>query len=258
MKKRLTDTEIWDKPWFRQLSPTDKCAIMFIKDKCDNVGVWIPDKELAEIYIGGQVGWEDLPDRVNGNIVILDNGKWWLPDFVEFQWGELSEETENNARLSYVRLLKKHGLWTEYLNRLRGLSVVSKTTNNKSNNKSKIIKEDAQIIVEYLNKVTGRQFRKIDKNILARFKEGFTKEDMIIVINDRWRRWCGGDMEEYVRPSTLFRPSHFTEYLAEARKNTKQKERKCPECGSAQYVQLTEGMVFYSCGYTEKNKSPPQ
>jgi len=124
MKKRLTDTEIWEKPWFRILSPIDKCAIMFIKDRCDNVGVWIQDKVLAEFYIGGEIDWKTLPDRCNGNIEILDNGKWWLKDFCEFQYGELCEDTNNKARLSYVYLLKKHGLW----GRVRGLGGDSEGT----------------------------------------------------------------------------------------------------------------------------------
>ncbi len=111
MPKRFTDTNIWDKPWFIKLSTTDKCAISYIKDRCDNVGVWTPSFALAEFVIGTKVDWEALPGLVNGNITILPNGKWYLPDFCTFQYGELEENTNNKARLSYVNALKKHGLW---------------------------------------------------------------------------------------------------------------------------------------------------
>ena len=111
MPKRFTDTNIWDKPWYIKLSTTDKCAISYIKDRCDNVGVWTPSFALAEFVIGTKVNWEALPGRVNGNIIILPNGKWYLPDFCTFQYGELEENTNNKARLSYVNALKKHGLW---------------------------------------------------------------------------------------------------------------------------------------------------
>jgi hypothetical protein len=39
--------------------------------------------------------------------------KWWLRDFCEFQYGSFSEDTNNKAHQSYIKLLKKHGLWSE-------------------------------------------------------------------------------------------------------------------------------------------------
>jgi len=109
--KRFTDTEIWKRPWFRKLTPAEKCAFQYIKDNCDNAGVWIPDYEAAEFYIGESVDWESLLQQVNKNIQVLDSGKWWVPDFCEFQWGELREGTDNKAQRSYITLLKRHRLW---------------------------------------------------------------------------------------------------------------------------------------------------
>jgi len=109
--KRFTDTELWERPWFRKLSPAEKEAFRYIKDKCDNVGVWIPDFETAEFKIGESVDWDTLPDRVNSNIHVLESGKWWIPDFCDFQYGDLSEGSRNNAHISYIKLLKRHGLW---------------------------------------------------------------------------------------------------------------------------------------------------
>jgi len=260
MKKRLADAEIWDKPWFRKLSPADKCAIMYIKDKCDNVGVWIPDKEIAEIYIGGTVGWETLPDRSNGNIQILDNGKWWLIDFVDFQWGFLNTDTDNNARLSYIRLLKKHGLWEMYLKQCerstRGLKEVKETTNNKSKSKNKsnnnskimVVKKQIKEVMEYINKITGKRFT--NPGSLKRWLDsGFTVQDCKLVILDRWQKWRGTEQEEFVRPSTLFRPSHFTEYLAEAKKALqKMIYPKCIKCGKSLDNEMKNNVHnCYSC-----------
>jgi len=109
--KRFVDTEIWKRPWFRKLKPAEKCAFRYILENCDGVGVWIPDEESAEYFIGQAVDWDLLVDSSNGNIQRLDNGKWWLPDFCRFQYGTLDENTKDRARLSYIRLLKDHGLW---------------------------------------------------------------------------------------------------------------------------------------------------
>ena len=75
MSKRFTDKEIWTKPWYRKLSPTEKCAFNYIKDNCDNVGVWTPDFELANFCVGEKVDWEALLNKCNDNFEVLDNGK---------------------------------------------------------------------------------------------------------------------------------------------------------------------------------------
>jgi len=122
MGKRFTDTNIWvDKPWFIDLSPTEKCAFMFVKDRCDAVGVWVPNFKMANACIGEKVDWDALIVKVNGNIQILENGKWWVADMCAFQYGELSEETKDRARMSHIRLLKKHGLWEKVVAPSKGL-----------------------------------------------------------------------------------------------------------------------------------------
>ena len=86
-------------------------------------------------------------------------------------------------------------------------------------------------VLAYLNKITGRQFKVPGENMEQRLTEGHTKAELMLIIRDRWERWKGTEMEEYVRPSTLFRPSHFNEYLAEATKGEKKKVPACPKCG---------------------------
>lgn len=108
MGKRFTDTDIWTKPWYRKLSPAEKCAFTFLTASCDNVGVWIPDFELANFMIGQEIDWQDLIKKCNNNIEVLDNGKWWLPDFCAFQYGCLRRGSTLYKKL--VSLLIHHGL----------------------------------------------------------------------------------------------------------------------------------------------------
>jgi hypothetical protein len=114
MFKRFHDTEKWKLPWYRKLSTAEKCAWDYITSNCDNVGVWVPDFEMAEYCIGGAIDWENFAVKCNGNIAILNNGKWWLVDFCKFQYSELSEDSNSKPIISYVKLLKMHGLWTLY------------------------------------------------------------------------------------------------------------------------------------------------
>lgn len=109
MGKRMTDTKIWDKEWFMKLDPKHKCAFKYITDKCDAVGVWDTNFTLAELQIGGDIEWDKLHEKFPNQIEVLPNGKWWVVDFVSFQYGELTETC--NPHKKYIEMLKKHGLY---------------------------------------------------------------------------------------------------------------------------------------------------
>lgn len=108
MAKRFTDTGIWNKAWFRRLDPQDKTAMFYVLSNCDAVGVWDADTEAAEFFIGAAVEWDGLIGRTNGNLERLPNGKIFVVDFCEFQYGDLSPDCKPHQ--AYIRLLEKHGL----------------------------------------------------------------------------------------------------------------------------------------------------
>jgi len=78
----------------------------------------------------------------------------------------------------------------------------------------------ADEIIDCLNEKAGTRFRhsvQSRKSIRARIREGATVEDCKLVIDQKAGLWRHDPvMGEYLRPSTLFRPSHFEEYLASA------------------------------------------
>ncbi len=113
LMKRFTDTNLWDKAWFMDLTADEKCAFFYLKDKCDNVGVWCPNFQLANFMVGKKIKWNILLEKTNGNVIVLDNGKWWIKDFCRFQYGRLRFNC--NPHVSYMKLLEEHRLWQEYL-----------------------------------------------------------------------------------------------------------------------------------------------
>ena len=83
--------------------------------------------------------------------------------------------------------------------------------------KNKVAEDVIQRIVAYLNKKTGKAFKASSKKtislIKARISEGFTEQDFYRVIDNMVARWRGsGDMEDYLRPETLF-GTKFEGYL---------------------------------------------
>ena len=79
-------------------------------------------------------------------------------------------------------------------------------------------------ILDYLNELTNSSFRETNKStqklINARLNEGYTVDDIKLVIKDKTAEWKHDrNMEKYLRPSTLFKVSKFEEYLEKALKN---------------------------------------
>ena len=112
MAKRFTDTEIWDREWFMALTSKHKLLIKYLFDKCDAAGVWQPNWNLATMYVGEKVSAGDL-SVFKKHIDILPDGKIFVVDFIEFQYGELTEKCAPHKKI--IGLLKKYGLYERVL-----------------------------------------------------------------------------------------------------------------------------------------------
>ena len=51
------------------------------------------------------------------------------------------------------------------------------------------------------------------KNINARLKEGYTKQDLMSVIDFKFKEWWGTSMQEHLYPDTLFNSVKFPKYI---------------------------------------------
>lgn len=142
--------------------------------------------------------------------------------------GELTRKTTNKNTLISVEKYAQYQDHQADINTQVNNQITNKQqTNNKqitTNKKNKKNKKDKKEyhsevaeVVDYLNMITGRNYSYTSKatteKISARIREGASVEDMKTVIDKKWEEWRGTDREQYVRPSTLFAPSHFDEYL---------------------------------------------
>ena len=114
MAKRFTCTSKWDEPWFRKLTPEQKCLWEYLSAKCDAAGVVDIDFDLAGYQIGKKVSDRDLV-AYGERIVRLPNGLYLLADFITFQYGRLSENCRPHVPI--MALVERHGLNNpEYMN----------------------------------------------------------------------------------------------------------------------------------------------
>ena len=108
MAKRMTDTDKWKKRFIRELKPKHKLLWLYILDDCNHAGIWEIDLDVASIRVGEAVGYKDL-DVFGNKIIMFDNNeKCFIPDFIEFQYGELNPNS--NVHKSVISLLSRYNL----------------------------------------------------------------------------------------------------------------------------------------------------
>ena len=113
---------------------------------------------------------------------------------------------------------------------LRSVSIVSgtKSPDAGSGKKKRTKVPDARQLVfensvSSLNKLASRQYKHSlinRKFVFSLLKQGYTAEDIMLVIVDKTNEWKGTRFDEYLRPKTLF-GDNFESYLHTA-KNRKQ------------------------------------
>ena len=111
MAKRFIDTKIWDKSWYRKLDPKDKLIWIYILTKCDHAGIFDADWEAMAFFIkgiAGREGFDDLPAIIQEKMIPVENDQYFIPSFIEYQYGTLRENSK--PHLSVLKRLRDKGL----------------------------------------------------------------------------------------------------------------------------------------------------
>lgn len=150
MAKRFTDTEKWKKPFIRALPAEYKLLWFYMLDDCDIAGLWQVDLEIAEIRIGSKLDRYRAIELFGDHIIVIPEGdKWFVPSFLDFQYGSNLSKT-NNVFNSIDKILKKYDLY-DYIN----ITITDEGTTISSfrNRVSKKVKDkilfDASLICQY-------------------------------------------------------------------------------------------------------------
>ncbi len=124
MSKRFTDTDIWQKEWFIKYSLKQKVLLRFLFDNCDAAGVYEPNWTLLNVYIGENVSEQDIlglnQDKIQ--VVKLDNGNYFVVDFIKFQYGELSKDCKPHQPV--FKSLEKNNIDLDEI--YKGINTLSK------------------------------------------------------------------------------------------------------------------------------------
>lgn len=116
MAKRFADTNKYKKPFLRLLPGPYKLLWDFLCLDCDHAGIWIVDFEIAQMYIGPdmQVSKAEALRLFNSDesrVIEIEGGKkWFLPSFIEFQYGN-QLVTKNRMHVPIITRLTKYDLF---------------------------------------------------------------------------------------------------------------------------------------------------
>ena len=135
MAKRFTESGKWKKKWIRQLDPKYKLFWFYLLDNCDHAGVFDADIESASFHIGLEYTEKEVLEVFNRKIVPFKTDKWFIPKFVEYQYGELNEN--NRAHLSVINILNKYNLLDPNKTLARPLKGVKEQVKVKDKSKGK-------------------------------------------------------------------------------------------------------------------------
>ena len=157
MANRFFDSEKFNDPWYRSLTPVQKCFWEFLLSRCDHAGIWKIDFASASWHIGAEVNASiidelngvtgTVPDTTKQRIVVLaGGGACFIEKFVLFQQKLLSLKDlnpKNNYHLAIMRKLYARGLIKLTRSQLapskglaRGLSKSKSNNNNKEKEKT--------------------------------------------------------------------------------------------------------------------------
>ena len=108
MAKRFIDTAIFRKDFIRGLDAPYKLLWLYIINECDHAGLWDVEIDVAKARLGVEIDENTALEKFSDKIVVI-KGKWFIPDFIEFQYGEL--KAENRAHNSVIQILTKYNLF---------------------------------------------------------------------------------------------------------------------------------------------------
>jgi len=107
MAKRFIDTDLFRKPFMRSLEAPYKALWIYLLCECDHAGIWVVELDVAQIRMGIKLDSDKVIEKMQGAVVSIDGGsKWFLPDFVTFQYGTLNPE--NRVHTSVIDRLERY------------------------------------------------------------------------------------------------------------------------------------------------------
>lgn len=136
MTKRLTDSDIWKKDWYLDLSDKQKLLVKFLYDNCDCAGIYEISWRTLKNCFSEAITKEDFEGI--RQIKFISENKIFIEDFIPFQYGTTIEQLNPkfSVHKGIIKQLQKNGLLTVSKPLSKGYNV---TVQDKDKDKDKDI-----------------------------------------------------------------------------------------------------------------------
>ena len=106
MSKRFTETRKWQNTWFMDLPAKYKLAWYWALDNCDCAGLIDANPRLMSFVIGEPIDGDEFLRMMAGRVIKPKPGKWFIPPFITFQYGD-QLHARNSAHRGVLRILRE-------------------------------------------------------------------------------------------------------------------------------------------------------
>jgi hypothetical protein len=156
MAKRFIDTGLFRKKWIRELDCDMKLFWVYLLTDCDHAGIWDVDVERAAFQLNAELTESKILETFNKKIVPFKKDKWFVPKFIEYQYGELNENIRPHQ--SVIKILQKYKLYKGFTSPLQTPKV--KNTDKKQDQLKKISSELDDLQKEFKQREVVKEFEK--------------------------------------------------------------------------------------------------
>ena len=171
-------------------------------------GEWAITSALSELKLLGYLKINKLlPNQTKSHVIEYEYVVYEKPQDIGYQ-GVENQDLDNQG-------VENHPLDDNPLNNNNKPPIYNKELNNKEYILKENKKENALKVLAYFNEKTGHNYKDTSANmkfLLARL-EDYTVEDLISVIDKKYKEWKGTNMEKYLRIETLFNATKFESYV---------------------------------------------
>lgn len=111
MANRFLETNYYKSPFVRGLKGPLKALYSYIICDCTPSGMWVFDGEAASMYTGFEQTYQEFDENFikKGKAVLLKNGRYFFPDFIEHQYPS-GLQSWNKAHNKIILELQGFGL----------------------------------------------------------------------------------------------------------------------------------------------------
>ena len=151
MVKRLSDSEIWNKDWFLDLTDKQKLLVKFLFDNCDCAGVYEISKRVLRNSFEQEITKKDF--EAIKQVKFISDDKIFIEDFIKFQYNTSIPLLNplNRVHKGILKSLEKHNIITlsKQLPNCTGVGVGVGVEEGNTSNKQ--IDISSKLYGEYLN-----------------------------------------------------------------------------------------------------------